>query len=57
MWRKKEARTRDVAHDFYWQKTLFSIYYLLAKLLINFDEINIIKWAEENVWPIKRSED
>jgi hypothetical protein len=57
MWRKKEARTGDVTYDFHWQKALFSFYYLLAKLSIDFDGMHFIKWAEEYIWPIKRSED
>jgi hypothetical protein len=57
MWRKKEARTSDVAHDFHWQKALFSFFYLLAKLPIDFDGINFIKWTEEYIWPKKRFED
>jgi hypothetical protein len=57
MWRKREARTGDVAHDFHWPKALFSFYYLLAKIPIDFDGIHFIKCAEEYIWPIKRSED
>ena len=55
MWRKMEARTSDVAHDFLRQKTLFSFFDLLAKLLIDFDGFN--KWAEKYIFPYKRSED
>jgi len=47
MCQKKEAGTSDVAHDFQWKKVLFSFFYLVAKLPIDFDGINFIKWAEE----------
>jgi hypothetical protein len=58
MWRKKEPRTSDAAHDFQWQKALFFLFfYLLTKLPIDFDGINFIKWAEEYIFPQKRSKD
>jgi hypothetical protein len=57
MWQKKGARTSDVAMIFNGKKLSFYFFYLLAKLPIDFDGINFITWAEEYIFPYKRSKD
>jgi hypothetical protein len=50
---KKGTSYQRRGHDFQWQKALFLFFYLLAKLSIDFDGINFIKWAEEYILQYK----